>query len=147
MGKGNADWASFAARWQGKINDSALVITKKTLERKKRYEYINTASYVVYVVLSLWFLLAAKTTLAKGSAGSFNTEIVLPFIVLVTSAAMLQLVVNIYKAPYQKIKDLLRERIDAQFCNCYYDFWGAACSHKEEFLKDVKETFDLNLYY
>ncbi|HHX73939.1 MAG TPA: hypothetical protein GX699_03445 [Firmicutes bacterium] len=146
MGKGNAKWASFAARWQGKINDSALIITKKTVDRKKRYDYINIASYCVYAVLGLWFLLTAKTNLTHMSGG-FSMEIVIPFVLLLTTAAILQLVVNAYKAPYQKIKDLLRERIDAQFCNCYYDFWGAACSHKEDFIKDVKETFDLNLYY
>lgn len=149
MSKFNVRWTSFEARWRGEINHSSLVITKKTLDRKNRYYFINTVTYGVYIIMGVWFLLEIKKSLPSVSSSSFNVSIVVPFVVFLAAVSILQMLVNIYRAPYYKIKALLINRTETEFCDCVSSYWGTSCSknHKENFMKDVKDTFNLNLYY
>lgn len=148
MSKFDVQWASFESRWRGEINNSTLVITKKTLDRKNRYDLVNKGSYCIYIILGLWFLFELRVNFTNIDDG-FNLSIVIPFVILIATVSAFQMLVNIYKAPYYKIKDLLMKRTEAELCNCVASYWGYSCSkeHKETFLKDVKDTFDLNLYY
>ncbi|MCR3922796.1 MAG: hypothetical protein NUK65_09830, partial [Firmicutes bacterium] len=100
MYRSNAKWATFEARWRGEINHSSLVITKKTLNRKNRYELINWASYGVYIIMAIWFLLELRENLSNVASNGFNVGIVVPFIILLAVVSISQLLVNIYRAPY-----------------------------------------------
>jgi len=147
MSRFESNWEDFCKRWRGEINNSVLVITKKTLERKERYERAKSFSYVTCAFIGLWSLYKGWVNYQSLVYEGFNLEIVMAALIIVSVAALCLMLINIYKGPYYKIRELLRQRVDAQFCNCYYTYWGVSCDHKENFLKDIKETFDLNLYY
>lgn len=147
MSRWETNWEKFAGRWRGVINDSVLVITRKTLERKARYERAKIFAYVLSGATGLWLLYRGWANYETLATQGFNLEIAAVALIVVSAASLGLMLVNVYKGPYHKIKDLLMKRVEAQFCNCYYAYWGLACEHKEKFLKDVKETFDLNLYY
>ena len=149
MSRFEDQWSTFELRWRGEINHSALVIAKKTLERKYRYDFINRASYGAYTLIGLWFLFELRKNLPSALYGGFSVDIMMPFVVFLAAVSIFQMLVNVYKSPYQKIKALLKEKTKEEFCDCVSSYWGYSCSknHKENFMKDVKETFNLNLYY
>ncbi|NLP36175.1 MAG: hypothetical protein GX357_00790 [Firmicutes bacterium] len=147
MSRFESNWEDFYKRWRGEINNSVLVITKKTLERRKRYERSKIFAYSISAAPGLWLVNRVLVNYQNLIYRVFDLEVMTATVIVVFAASLGLMITNAYKGPYYKIKDLLIKRIDAQFCNCYYTYWGVSCDHKENFLKEMKETFDLNLYY
>lgn len=130
---------------EGKINESILMMREELIKRKNRKDLSGRIGAIGMCIgilpLGILFFIQ-DTNLIRLTYLFANPLLWISLIVVIFSYGYYSAFYKKAKDKYDNLKDELREKIWIEFCSCW-----SVCNHKEEFLKETKEKYGINLYW
>ncbi|QGT99576.1 hypothetical protein SYNTR_0983 [Candidatus Syntrophocurvum alkaliphilum] len=127
------------------LSESSKVVTAKLIECSKQKEtlvYINKFITIFLISLSILFFVINGIDIRNWFEGTINYLLLNICIITVMIYVYLNKKIAKVNTEFNNYKHIIQKRLESKLCLC-----GVSCNHYEDYLKTMKDKYNINLYY